>query len=214
MKAILTNIWRASAGKYFNQSICTSLMAVLIGCNGSTEPGQGNSAQTSGGTATSTVTSDSGGGAGGAAGTVTAVGTVDAASCTGLPTAASFDLDSGVRLSACPLPGDGGAQNIQTVSSSCSSSRPDSLSAAPPPGQQILLEIAVYLIAQSGTVEELPAMNSLGDCGSSPSGGYYLDDSANPTVITLCPCSCSRHQEIGGSIDYFWRNGHGCAPQV
>ncbi|MEJ7729407.1 MAG: hypothetical protein WKG00_09330 [Polyangiaceae bacterium] len=37
-------------------------------------------------------------------------------------------------------------------------------------------------------------VDTLGDCGEI-SGGFYFDDNADPTQITLCPASCEAVQE-------------------
>jgi hypothetical protein len=46
-----------------------------------------------------------------------------------------------------------------------------------------------------GESEEMPYLTSSSECGTSPYGGWYYDvnpDVADPTVIRMCPCSCSR----------------------
>lgn len=60
---------------------------------------------------------------------------------------------------------------------------------APPQGET-LDPAKVNVKYQSGaTSSTLPQVPSMADCG--PSGGWYYDDNAAPTKITLCPTTCS-----------------------
>ncbi|MCB9585876.1 MAG: VWA domain-containing protein [Polyangiaceae bacterium] len=50
-----------------------------------------------------------------------------------------------------------------------------------------------------GSPEEVfPRVNDVSQCQGQP--GWYYDDPANPTKITLCPASCDRVKNLGGSV--------------
>ena len=68
------------------------------------------------------------------------------------------------------------------------------------------------LVGPSGSddnyVEEFPKVASGTQCGDSGYGGWYFDDAANPTRITLCPCTCTRLSAGTMSLEY------GCTPII
>lgn len=54
-----------------------------------------------------------------------------------------------------------------------------------------------YLMSGQPPGETLPRVQTAGDCGSA--GGWYYDDNAAPTSITLCPDSCTAIQQDPGA---------------
>jgi hypothetical protein len=66
----------------------------------------------------------------------------------------------------------------------------------------------IYTPASSGEPEEVPSVLSLSDCADSPNGGWYYDDPAMPTKITVCPCTCARFG--AGQVDVRL----GCKPRL
>ncbi len=58
-----------------------------------------------------------------------------------------------------------------------------------------------------GTNQEIPMASSATGCGEA-NGGWYYDNPINPTMMTLCPCSCAN---LGaGSVEVIY----GCRPIV
>jgi hypothetical protein len=43
-----------------------------------------------------------------------------------------------------------------------------------------------------GEPEEIPKANSASECAHSVAGGWYYDNSSQPTKIRVCPCTCNR----------------------
>jgi hypothetical protein len=43
-----------------------------------------------------------------------------------------------------------------------------------------------------GATEEMPYVGSLAGCGASGYGGWYFNNSNDPTSIRVCPCTCAR----------------------
>jgi hypothetical protein len=60
----------------------------------------------------------------------------------------------------------------------------------------------------SGEAEEVPRIESAAACDRNPNGGWYYDNPASPSLISVCPCTCSRLQ--AGTIDLRL----GCKPRI
>ena len=55
-------------------------------------------------------------------------------------------------------------------------------------------------------LEEVPALHTYADCFGSQMGGWYYDNPEHPTMIEVCPCTCSRFRTGFVDIQY------GCTP--
>jgi hypothetical protein len=53
-----------------------------------------------------------------------------------------------------------------------------------------LVQVIYQPFLGSGEPEQFPMARSAADCNTLE-GGWYFDDPANPTTITLCPCTCA-----------------------
>jgi hypothetical protein len=95
--------------------------------------------------------------------------------------------------------------NITSASIPCTVPLP-----APPSGE-ILDPGKVQVVYKPfrGDDQEFPAANLSAGCASA-SGGWYYDNSAHPTSVTLCPCSCANL----GAGDIEFRFGCRPAPQI
>jgi len=95
--------------------------------------------------------------------------------------------------------------NITRVSIPCTIALPSA------PAGQILDPGKVQVVYKpfQGTDQEFPAANSSVGCASA-SGGWYYDNPAHPTSVTLCPCSCANL----GAGDIEFRFGCRPAPQI
>ncbi len=69
-------------------------------------------------------------------------------------------------------------------------------------------KVQIVYTPQGGDPEEVPKVNSLGDCAMAENGGYYYDNSTAPTRIYVCPCTCARFQ--AGRVDVRL----GCEPRI
>jgi hypothetical protein len=81
----------------------------------------------------------------------------------------------------------------------------------PPPPEGMKLDPAKVQIVYTpsiGGAEEVPSVSALADCAKSMNGGWYYDDPAHPSKITVCPCTCSRLQ--AGRVDVRL----GCKPRL
>lgn len=80
---------------------------------------------------------------------------------------------------------------------------------APPDDMKIDVdEVQVIYTPAAGDPEEVPSISSLSACAKNPNGGWYYDDAANPTKISVCPCTCARFR--AGRVDVRL----GCKPRV
>jgi hypothetical protein len=80
---------------------------------------------------------------------------------------------------------------------------------APPAGMKLdTKKVQVIYTPASGGPEEVPRITALSACADNANGGWYYDDPANPTKITVCPCSCARFQ--AGHVDVRL----GCRPRL
>ena len=98
-------------------------------------------------------------------------------------------------------------RNITLSDLKCEFRLPD-----PPDGMELQtgnndVNVQMVYTPFSGEVEEMPYVGSLGGCGSSTNGGWYFDNTNNPTSIRVCPCTCSRFG--AGTLEI----RIGCAPQ-
>jgi hypothetical protein len=93
--------------------------------------------------------------------------------------------------------------NITNANISCDIALP-----APPSGQ-VLDPAAVQVVYTPfvGTAQEIPKADSPGGCGAA-NGGWYFDNPATPTKISLCPCSCANLGAGGMQIRF------GCRPAL
>ena len=81
----------------------------------------------------------------------------------------------------------------------------------PPPPDSMRLDtdkVQVIYTPASGDPEEVPSISSLSGCATTPNGGWYYDDPAHPSKITVCPCTCARLQ--AGRVDVRL----GCKPRL
>jgi hypothetical protein len=66
-----------------------------------------------------------------------------------------------------------------------------------PADPQVMVDIdrvqVVYEPAAGGA-EEVPRVNTLGDCAQAENGGWYYNSLTEPTRIYVCPCTCARFQ--------------------
>ncbi len=67
----------------------------------------------------------------------------------------------------------------------------------PPDGLELQTsneDVNVQMVYQpfEGEAEEMPYVGSLAGCGTSDFGGWYFDNSNDPSSIRVCPCTCSR----------------------
>ncbi len=78
-----------------------------------------------------------------------------------------------------------------------------------PPSGQVFDPTQVQVVYKpfQGTNQEIPMASSAGGCGAA-SGGWYFDNPASPTKISLCPCSCANLGAGGIEIRF------GCRPQT
>jgi hypothetical protein len=134
----------------------------------------------------------------------------------GANTAARFNLENFARSGGTKTPflvedGDLTQTFVDTILNIAASNLACDFSIPPPPmGMNLNPERVqvIYTPAASGTPEEVPKVNSSGDCASSVNGGYYFDRPTNPTRIYVCPCTCSRFG--AGRVDVRF----GCRPQI
>jgi len=66
----------------------------------------------------------------------------------------------------------------------------------------------VYTPMSTGQPEEVPRVNTFGDCADAENGGWYYDNSSAPTRIYVCPCTCARFG--AGRVDVRL----GCEPRL
>jgi hypothetical protein len=83
-------------------------------------------------------------------------------------------------------------KNITLSDLKCEFRLPD-----PPSGMDLQtdpdsLNVQVVYSPSQGDVEEMPYVGSLGGCGASDYGGWYFDNTNEPTSIRVCPCTCTR----------------------
>jgi hypothetical protein len=79
----------------------------------------------------------------------------------------------------------------------------------PPSGMKLdTAKVQVVYTPSTGSPEEVPSIQSLGACANNPNGGWYYDNSTNPSKITVCPCTCARFQ--AGKVDVRL----GCKPRL
>jgi hypothetical protein len=82
----------------------------------------------------------------------------------------------------------------------------------PPPDGSQLLDLdkvqVTYTPSSDAMTEEIPWLNSINGCATSPNGGWYYDNPSDPTRILVCPCTCSRFD--AGRVDV----RVGCMPAV
>jgi hypothetical protein len=60
----------------------------------------------------------------------------------------------------------------------------------------------------AGSLQEIPKVSSAAACNTSAHGGWYFDNPAAPTKLTLCPCSCANLGAGKANLYY------GCKPQL
>lgn len=68
-------------------------------------------------------------------------------------------------------------------------------------------QVQVVYKPYQGNNQEIPMATSGGGCGTAH-GGWYFDNAASPTKISLCPCSCANLGAGGIEIRF------GCRPQI
>ena len=92
--------------------------------------------------------------------------------------------------------------NITNANISCDLKLPEA------PAGSVLDPNAVQVVYTpfSGGPQEIPKADTGGGCGSA-NGGWYFDNAAKPTKISLCPCSCANLGAGGLEIRF------GCRPQ-
>ncbi len=79
---------------------------------------------------------------------------------------------------------------IQGSTISCDIAMPDA-----PPGKKIdPAQVEVIFTPNGGTPVKITQVANLAACG--PNGGFYYDDPAAPTKLTLCPATCSAVQSV------------------
>jgi len=79
----------------------------------------------------------------------------------------------------------------------------------PPEGMKLdSSKVQVVYSPATGTPEEVPSITGLAACANNPNGGWYYDNSASPSKISVCPCTCARFQ--AGRVDVRL----GCKPRV
>jgi len=79
----------------------------------------------------------------------------------------------------------------------------------PPDGMKLdTTKVQVLYTPSSGDPEEVPRISSLSACAKNPNGGWYYDNAAAPSKITVCPCTCARLQ--AGRVDVRL----GCKPRL
>ncbi len=150
----------------------------------------------SSGTAATGGAANSAGGALSAGGAESVGGTTSVPDCPGYPS--TFTLDAGALARCHSLTWNAAAL---PSSASCIFDLPAAQNGI------VLTAIQVFLAPASGTFEEIPVVLSLADCDIAP-GGFVLDDLQDPTVLTLCPCSCTRSRLLGGEVEMIL----GCTP--
>jgi Mg-chelatase subunit ChlD len=81
----------------------------------------------------------------------------------------------------------------------------------PPPPDGMKLDstkVQVTYTPAVGDTEEVPSIASFAACARNPNGGWYYDDTEQPSKITVCPCTCARLQ--AGRVDVRL----GCKPRL
>jgi hypothetical protein len=80
---------------------------------------------------------------------------------------------------------------------------------APPAGMKLdPTKVQVVYTPATGSPEEVPSIESLAACANNPHGGWYYDFPADPTKISVCPCTCAQFQ--AGHVDVRL----GCKPRL
>jgi von Willebrand factor type A domain len=69
-------------------------------------------------------------------------------------------------------------------------------------------KVQVVYTPASGAALEVPKVEGLAGCATSANGGWYYDNDAAPTVISVCPCTCSSF--AAGRVDVRL----GCSPHI
>jgi Mg-chelatase subunit ChlD len=69
-------------------------------------------------------------------------------------------------------------------------------------------KVQVVYTPASGAALEVPKVEGLAGCASSANGGWYYDNDAAPTEISVCPCTCSSF--AAGRVDVRL----GCSPHI
>ncbi|HEX3774449.1 MAG TPA: vWA domain-containing protein [Polyangiaceae bacterium] len=69
-------------------------------------------------------------------------------------------------------------------------------------------KVQIVYTPASGEPLEVPKVTSLDGCANSPNGGWYYDNPAAPTKISVCPCTCTSFG--AGRVDVRL----GCAPRI
>ncbi|MFO0760289.1 MAG: vWA domain-containing protein [Byssovorax sp.] len=85
-------------------------------------------------------------------------------------------------------------KTIQTGVLACSFPMP-----VPPDPKDVIdpTQVEVKLTPPGGVAETFPLVQGAGNCG--PNGGFYYDNPAMPTMLTLCPASCAKAQSSAGA---------------
>jgi hypothetical protein len=79
----------------------------------------------------------------------------------------------------------------------------------PPEGMKLdPAKVQVVYTPATGGPEEVPSVDGLGACANNVNGGWYYDYPANPSKISVCPCTCARLQ--AGKVDVRL----GCKPRL
>jgi hypothetical protein len=95
--------------------------------------------------------------------------------------------------------------NISITSLACQYEIP------PPPDENQQIDptkVQVIYTPAVGGAEEIPKVDGVGTCSTSPNGGWYYDNPTDPKFISVCPCTCSRFG--AGLVDIRL----GCEPKV
>ncbi|MBI5534068.1 MAG: VWA domain-containing protein [Deltaproteobacteria bacterium] len=61
-------------------------------------------------------------------------------------------------------------------------------------------KVNVVYTVNGGAEQTVYAVNTVGDCDATD-GGWYYDNPADPTSITLCPATCAQVQKSGQKVD-------------
>ncbi|HWZ87995.1 MAG TPA: vWA domain-containing protein [Polyangiaceae bacterium] len=69
-------------------------------------------------------------------------------------------------------------------------------------------KVQIVYTPASGEPLEVPKVPALGGCANAPNGGWFYDDPAAPTKISVCPCTCSSF--AAGRVDVRL----GCSPRI
>ncbi len=160
------------------------LLTIEGGCGGLLGLDNSSGSRDTGGAANSSI------GGSGSGGNSSVAGSTTVGDCPGVAT--DLSLDAGL-VPSCKWV----AWNALDKSGSCDFVLPTSTTGSP----YDWMLISVYLFPPVGTAEQVPQVETLDNTCMDAFGGFVLDNSANPTRVSLCPCTCSRSRLLGGRIE-------------